>query len=93
MMRSAVELHDAGGFMLFRPRNCIWIAEALAALGELDQAFDFIEQALRASRNGGVQTYLAEAHRARGDLLRLGGQNAVEAELQAEIAQLSNRRR
>lgn len=81
MMQDAVAEHDAGGFLLFRTRNSVWIAEALTQTGRARDGLDLMEQCLADMDRDGVRTYLAELHRTRGDLILTARHDPVAAEV------------
>jgi predicted ATPase len=80
MMQDAVAEHDAGGFLLFRTRSSVWIAEALAQTGRAQDGLDLMEQCLADIGADGVRTFLAELHRTRGDLILTARHDPVAAE-------------
>ena len=68
-IREAMDRRRAFGIGAVWPWFLTLLAEALGALGQFDDAFSALEEALQYVQRNGEHLYAAEAHRIRGELL------------------------
>lgn len=68
-MHAALKQHLETGAIVTHSHHAATLAEAMAAIGEHDQALDLVRRGLKMIEDHGDRRWLAELHRVHGDLL------------------------
>ena len=93
VIRGAIDAAEAMNSRLFRPVHLATLAAAYARIGEIDEAFALIDEAIETARRSGEGRADSALHRARGELLAAVGKREEAGRAFAQALEIARRQK